>query len=95
MGMKRKKAGFLLKLLVLMLAVYAAVQMVVLQIEYNTQRDQQERLAEQRDDLRQRISALRSYNESIESGSEEAIALVARDLGWCWRDEIVIVNRGR
>ena len=91
-----KKAGFLLKLLVVMLAVYAAVQMVVLQIEINTQRDRQEQWSGQRDALSQSNAALRSFNASVGSApDDETIAQIAHDLGWVWRDEIIIVDKGR
>ena len=95
MGVRRKKTGFFLKLLVVMLVVYAAVQMAVLQIGVNAQRDSQAQLAEQRDELARKVEALRSYNSSIESGLDlQTIAQIARDHGWFFKDEIIIVDKG-
>ena len=96
MSKTRKRTGFFLKLLIIMLVVYAAVQMVVLQIEINTHRDSQDRLIEQRDELAQKNEALRSFNASIgPAPSDETIAQIAHDFGWVWKDEIVIVDAGR
>ena len=93
---RRKRTGFFFKLLVAMLVVYAAVQLVVLQIEINAHRDRQDQLIEQRDALAQKNDALRSFNDSIGlTPSNEAVAQIAHDLGWVWKDEIVIVDAGR
>jgi len=91
--MKKKRAGILLKLLVAMLAVYAAVQMVMLQIEINTQRAYQEQQAEQKEKLQQQNAALRSFIDS--EMDDQAIERIARDeLGYVLPGERVIVDIG-
>ena len=80
-------------MLVAMLAVYAAVQMVVLQIEVNAQRAQQEQLHMQKEALLQKNAALRSFIDS--EMDDQAIARIARDeLGYVLPDERLIVDIG-
>ena len=96
MRTNRKKTGLSLKLLVLVLVVYAAVQMVVLQIEINEQRDRKAQWTEELSELHLRVAALHSEVASLESKmDEQAIAQIARDLGWYYKDEILIVDKGR
>ena len=84
----------LLKLLVAMLAIYAAVQLVVLQIEINAQRTFQENLAAQKVELLESNGRLRSFIES--EMDEQVKARIARDeLGYVLPDERVIVDIGR
>ena len=91
--MKKRRAGILLKLLVAMLSVYAAVQLVMLQIEINEQRTYQERLTAQKEKLEQQNAALQSFIDS--ELDDRAIERIARDeLGYVLPGERVIVDIG-
>lgn len=93
MKQKKKRAGFFLKVVVATLAVYAAVTLVLLQIQINEQTARHRELLLQRDEQQQTNVALRSFTES--ELDNEAIAQIARDqLGLVLPDERLIVDVG-
>ena len=108
MKQHKKRAGFFLKLLVATLVMYAAVQLVVLQIGINAQHVQQARLISERDELRQKTAAEQSFIDAFTGsvGDDEAnmddlarihaiYEQIARDeLGYVLPDELLIVDVG-
>ena len=91
--MKKKRTGILLKLLVAMLAVYAAVQMVMLQIDINAQRTYQDQQTAEKAKLEQQNAALESFLQSF-TGSDQDIERIAREHGYVLPGELVIVDIG-
>jgi cell division protein FtsB len=92
---RKKKKRILFKAMVVVLVLYAAVRLVMTQVETNAQLGNIARLSAQRDELRQTNAALRSLNASLSDRDDEAIAWIARELGYVQPDESVIVNVGR
>lgn len=93
MRQKKKKAGFFIKAVVTVLALYTAVTLVLLQIDLNTQKSRRTELTQQRDHLLQTNAALRSFTES--ELDRETVAQLARDeLGLVLPEERLIVDVG-
>ncbi|MDR3206872.1 MAG: septum formation initiator family protein [Oscillospiraceae bacterium] len=93
---RKKKRRILFKAMVVMMVLYAAVRLVMAQVETNAQLGNIANLTAQLEEQRETNAALRSLNDSLSDKDDDAIVQIARDvLGYVYPDEKVIVNVGR
>lgn len=92
---RKKKAGFFLKIVVLMLAIYTALTLVRLQIELNAQREHLQMLEQQKKELEKETQTLLSFTEYDELSEEDIVRIARDEWGLVMPDEKVIVDTSR